>query len=270
MNEFPTQNTGLLLGQRDTDYLGGTIPYKVRVPSGDWRPYLPTGEKQRIDTVDVMACVTYSNLSDIEMQHIQQTGKEINLSDRFTAKMSGTTRSGNWQYKVGDSVRHDGVVLEADYPIPEKFTWDNYYAEIPQSIKDKAFKIDMQYEWVTKKDFAYHLKQAPLQIAIPAPHPNHAVVLVHVEGDTGYIYDSYKQYLKTINMSFISDAALKIVYNAKSMNEYVKTINLDGEVAGYVPLRNDQDIDLFNKIFNKNLVKNPDGSIPTDLYATKK
>lgn len=272
MDEFPKQNTGLLIGRRETDFLGGTLPYEVRNPSGDWRDYLPPGEKQK-DPAETMSCVSQSALNIIEIQHKYQTKEEINLSDRFTAKMSGTTKDGNWLWKVADSIRNDGVVLQSVYPTPPNYNWDSYYAEISQEIKNQAFKVieDKSYEWIFKKDFAHHLKHTPLQITIPDPRPNHAVVLVHIKGDTGYYFDSYIPYLKTIKMSQISDAALKIVYNAKTMNDYVKTINLDGEVAGYIPLRDDKDIDLFNKIFGKNLVKDPaTGVIPTDIYATKK
>jgi hypothetical protein len=268
MNDIPTHNTGVITGRRPEDWLGGTIPYEART-NGDWRTLLPVGEKQKNPT-ETMSCVTHSALSSIEMQHIQQTGKELNFSDRFTAKMSGTTKEGNWLYKVADSIRNDGVVWQTDYQTPSTYTWEQYYQDIPQDVKAKAFKVGIAYEWVFKKDFAYHLKHAPLQITIPDPYPNHAVVLVHTQGDTGYYFDSYSPFLKTIKMSQISDAALKIVYNAKPMNDYVKTINLDGEIAGYVPLRDDKDIDLFNKIFNKNLVKNADGTIPTDINATRK
>jgi hypothetical protein len=66
------------------------------------------------------------------------------------------------------------------------------------------------------------------------------------------------------------DPMLILNYKPKDdMNEYVRTINLDGEVAGYIPLRDQRDIDLFNLIFNKKLKTEPDGSIKTDLMARK-
>jgi hypothetical protein len=212
---IPTKNTGVLIGRRETDYLGGTLPYEVRNQSGDWRKFLPIGEKQK-DPAETMSCVTHSALSDIEIQGIQQTGIEVNYEDHFTANASGTTHQGNYLWKVADSIRLDGVVLQGTWSAPVNYTWDTYYTPIPQTVKDKAIHPDIAYEWVFKKDFAYHLKHAPLQITIPDP-PNHAVVLVHISGDTGYYFDSYSPFLKTIKMSLVSDAALKIVYNAKPM-----------------------------------------------------
>ena len=272
MNDIPSQNTGLLIGRRPSDYMGAELPYELRNKTGDWRKFLPVGEKQRPDAVDVMGCVTFSALSILEIQHIFQTGKEVNFSDRFTAKMSGTTHDGNWLYKVADSIRNDGVVWEKDYQTPANFSWDSYYAEIPQEVRTRAFKIidkDNSVGWVFKKDFAYHLKQTPLHITIPEPYPNHAVVLVHISGDTGYYFDSYSPFLKTIKMSQISDAAQKIIYNAKPMLN-VTTINIDGTIYVAHELNDPKDIPYANKFLGSNLVQNPDGTIPTDIHATKK
>jgi hypothetical protein len=236
----PDKNTGLLLGRRETDFLGGTLPYEVRNQSGDWRKYLPIGEKQK-DPAETMSCVTHSALSDIEIQHIFLTGKEVNFSDRFTAKMSGTTENGNYLWKVADSLRLDGVVYQSDYLPPPNYTWATYYAEIPQEIKNKAFKIFIAYEWVFKKDFVKELKHSPLQITIPEPYPNHAVVLVHISGDTAYYFDSYSPFLKTINMSKVSDAALKIVYTPQPMFP-IKKVKINGAFGVLVDMPNNSAI----------------------------
>jgi hypothetical protein len=222
MNNFPTKNLGVLIDQRPTDWLGGTIAYKEIVPSGDWRPFLPAGENQFNNVIDRMACVTYSHLNSLEVQHKQQAGEEINLSDRFTAKMSGTTHEGNWQYKVADSVRDDGVVLESDYGQGDpNDNWNTYYQSIPQSVLDKKISVDMNYEWLTT-DIAtlkHHLKHAPIQITIPGQNPNHAVLLVYIDDNNiFYYFDSYPggNYIKT--MSQRPASAMKIVLN-KPINQ---------------------------------------------------
>src|SRR3990167_7048548 len=98
-------NRGVILGQRPDDFVGGTIPYEVRLPSGNWDAFLPSGEWQRSQPdpvkgyIDTMACVSFSALNSIETQIRFLTGQSINYSDRFTAKMSGTTPQGNWLYK---------------------------------------------------------------------------------------------------------------------------------------------------------------------------
>ena len=57
------QNTGVILGQRETDWIGGTIPFEELNPSGDWMPYLPPGEWQALSNGDTMACVSFSALN---------------------------------------------------------------------------------------------------------------------------------------------------------------------------------------------------------------
>ena len=101
-------NRGVLLGQRDTDWVAGVIPFEEINPSGNWTPHLPPGEWQTNHVVDTMACVTFSALNSIETQIKFLTGQSINYSDRFTAKMSGTTPQGNWLYKVAPK---DGTVF---------------------------------------------------------------------------------------------------------------------------------------------------------------
>ena len=132
------KNYGVLLGQRRTDYIAGTLPYEVRNSSGDWEQYLPTGEKQFNRNMDTMACVSFSALNAIEVQYKFLTGEEINLSDRFTATMSGTTPKGNYLWKVADSLRHDGVVPEYSWPSPQDFTWDTYYSPVPVDTINQA------------------------------------------------------------------------------------------------------------------------------------
>src|SRR3954449_11002346 len=99
-------NHGVILGQRPEDWMAGgasQIVYEVRNPSGDWRPYLPTGEKQ-FGKEDFFDCVTFSLLNAIEMQEKFLTSIEVNYSDRFIAKRSNTTHEGNYLYLVADTV----------------------------------------------------------------------------------------------------------------------------------------------------------------------
>ncbi len=159
-----------------------------------------------------MACATFSDLSSLEIQAKQQTGIEPNWSDRFIAKMSGTTPRGNYLDKVADTVRSIGLVREEDWPAPINYTWNSYYADIPQDVINKAIKVNIAYESIvpSETELLYHLKQCPIQIVIPNPNPNHAVVLVHIENGLAYYFDSYSPYLKTIAVNKIH-YALKIV-----------------------------------------------------------
>jgi hypothetical protein len=218
MNDFPDKNLGVIEGRSPEDWIAGTIPHEIRNESGDWRPFLPKEEKQYSDNTDTMACVSFSANNSMEIQTKFQTGQEVNFSDRFLAKMSGTTHEGNYLNKVADTIRNVGLVLENEWTA-SNYTWDSYYAPIPQDVINKAQKLDVAYEWIPASPDSLHfnLKHAPIQITIPKPYPNHAVVLVHLDGDTAYYFDTYPPYLKTMDVSKIQ-SALKLVLNT-SMNK---------------------------------------------------
>lgn len=56
----------------------------------------------------------------------------------------------------------------------------------------------------------------------------------------------------------------------ENMNSYVQTLNLDGTVGAFIPLSDKSQIDLLNKIFDLGIQVEADGSIPTQITATKK
>jgi hypothetical protein len=199
-------NTGVIIKQTKKDWqVGAESGVVYKEVCQDWTPYLPTYESQQTNLIATQACATFSALNCIETQ-LKQQGIEKNLSDRFTAKMSGTTHQGNYLQYVLDSIRSHGWLLEEDYPFVEN--WDEYYKEIPQYAKDIAFKnkenADWQvhYEWLNIGDchpniefLKYHLKQAPIQIATSFASGGcvgeHAMMLFKVD-DKLHIFDSYR------------------------------------------------------------------------------
>lgn len=217
------KNTGLIHRRKSTDWPVGAINYEVRNPLGNWLPYLPTFEKQYFKNFDTMGCVSFSLNTLNEIQIIQQTGQEINFSDRFLAKMSGTTSQGNWLYIVADTLRNFGCVHEEEWPVPpEPAAWSDYYMEIPQFIKDRAKKqfldkYDFKYEsgLVTKEYIEKHLKHSPLWMVIPG----HAVamIMLKVENDLITYFDTYEPGIKTIPLNGISDV-YKAILTVKGNN----------------------------------------------------
>jgi hypothetical protein len=234
MNDVPKVNTGFIPGSGTKAlWVGGTIPYEVKLQSGDWRPFIPTAEKQA-NPNETMACTTFATLNSLEIQEKQQTGIEPNWSDRFIAKLSGTTHQGNFSDNPPEAVRKYGLVKESDYPNPYGFNWGTFYAEIPQSVKDKAIAKDILYESIVpgESELRYHLKQCPPVIVIPEPNPNHEVCLVHIENGLAYYFDSYPPYLKTIAINKIH-YALKIVLKGK-MNDNIKIFKNGSEyIVGF-------------------------------------
>src|SRR3990167_1848304 len=201
MNEI--KNYGVIMGEYSpTTFVGGTIPYEVRNPSGDWTPYLPVGEKQA-GKEDWMDCVTRSLTNTVEIQEKQQTGQESNYCDREVARGSGTTRQGNNLDRVAEYARTTGLGQQATYP-DSGGTFDEQNAPVPTNIRLKLdaekkgwlSRWDIKYEVIPhdKKSLQYHLKHAPLQVVIPG----HAIVNITSNYLVDVIFDSYSPFIKNV------------------------------------------------------------------------
>jgi hypothetical protein len=204
------ENHGVKLGRRYQDYIGGTLAHEVRIADGNWRPFLPPGEWQKFGdwsapgsvSFDSMACVTFSLLNCLETQEFFLTGKKVNYSDRWIAKMSNTTKDGNYLYLVADAVRKYGLVLESSWPVPATLTWDAYYATPDPATMQKLLLEGQQwltthqfaYEWLTTSlnDILKHLKHTPLQVVIPG----HAIENFFEESEVVNYFDSYSPFEK--------------------------------------------------------------------------
>lgn len=196
MREIP-KNTGFIATPTTkTDYIAGissAILYSEILPDGNWTKYLPSDEFQN-KGFESMSCVSFSGSNCVEMQLNRLLIEDLipddilaefktlgylenglfNFSDRFIAKMDGTTPSGNTLPNFWNAIRHYGLIGEANWP-GIWTTWAVYYQSIPQALKDKALKFlnyfEIKYEYIVNGghltlDLArYHLKQAPLHIA---------------------------------------------------------------------------------------------------------
>jgi len=198
-----TQNKGLLVDPRERVRVAGIIGYTVRNPDGDWTKWLPDGEKQS-NGIDTMACVSFSLLNCIETQEYFLTGKQVNYSDRWLAKISGTTKQGNYLVSVAEAVNQYGLVREESWLPPDldNYTWEQYYAE-PGPAKHKELLAEgqewlkthkFQYEWLTtdRDEILKQLKQCPLQVCIPG----HAIMNFYSYVDVIHFFDSYDPFWK--------------------------------------------------------------------------
>lgn len=218
------KNKGVLLGDAPDTYragrVGGALPFVETILSGNWEPWLPPGEWQKSDNGDSMSCVTFGEENGVETQELQQTGQQVNYSDRWIAKMSNTTREGNYLYKVADAIRKYGLVLESSYPAPVTYTWEEYHADIPEPLLSRLLaegqawlkKWDVKYESVdTSRDsLLRHIKHAPLVVVLPG----HLVLNWYTTKDVIYYFDSYAPWKKTTNSVL---QAMKVVLYKKEV-----------------------------------------------------
>lgn len=232
-------NHGVLENQapRPDDYHASGfsfVSYQERNPSGDWTSWLPVKEIQ-YGKEDSQSCVSFSACNSLEIQHKFITGTEANFSDRWIAKMSGTTRQGNSLGVVADTIRHYGMVKEESYPTPPSYTFDEYHAPITSGLlkvlqeegQEFLSKWNIQFEYVaaTKDEMMKHIKQSPLQIIIPG----HAVVEFLCEEDISNYFDTYNPFQKQTPYTNIL-YALKYILTPKIMTK--KFIVKDGAKIG--------------------------------------
>jgi len=203
------KNFGYLGGFKKKEFKVGDV-WEVLQPSGQWDLYLPEYEYQRFSWGDTMACVTFSFLNCLETLLKRKYNEQWDFSDRFTAKVSGTTKNGNWMYKVASSWNMDGFLSFLHWR-NEGLTWDEFYKEIPQEKKALAFAnrkhFELGYDWIdpiTTAKLKEALEYSPLWIAICAyGHKvngvyqrtdgsiNHCVMLYGYDERGWKIYDHY-------------------------------------------------------------------------------
>jgi len=229
---FPKKvpQTGLIIRPPSpTDRLAGATIKEVRLSNGIWSAYRPSQEKQYAPTFDTMSCASFSanNVVEYQINWMLQNGKisdELkawlnsngylengicNLSDRFTAIMSGTTKQGNFFQAVWDAIRNVGVIPERVFPFGGT-TWEEYHDATLITPAMKALglewkkRFDTEYEWITydneptfnqgQVDLCKNaLRFGPLHIAIPVP-ATHAVTLETIQAPTLTIFDQYPPY----------------------------------------------------------------------------
>ncbi len=192
-------------------------------PDGQWKT--PIYECQRNVYFDTMGCVTFATLNAIETIMMRRFGVEVNYSDRYIAKLSGTGRNGNWASNVVNEILRSGLVEEKVWAF-DKFnfkTWEQYYADIPWDVigtgKLWNNKYDFKHEWLPTTDdqvIMDALIYSPLTVAVHAwdapvggiyqrstGRKNHYVLLTGFQ-ETEYwkIFDHYDNCYKKLAWDF--------------------------------------------------------------------
>ena len=282
MDQFNSaKNSGVLIAPpKEGDYIFGStsqIEYKVVLADGNWDPYLPTPESQLGKYFDTMACVTVSCLNSAETQinyylknnllhtavvaelnqlgYIDENGN-FNASDRFLAKMSGTTHQGNYLNVVAETLRTQGVCPEVDWAWDRNqiWNWEDYYSGITNDARAKALRFldffTIQYEWVpaNQTDLIKHLKQAPIQVATavcagwnqgdvtPVPACSqvvqHATIIYYDDGQKKYDFDHYAPFKKYLAGNYPIPYMLKILVTPKEGDSSMIRLLMDKSGTG--------------------------------------
>jgi hypothetical protein len=270
MKEFDIKkNTGLLIEElKPEDYVLGAnspIVFEARNSIADWRQFRSRDERQSYRYFDAMDCVTMSAMNDWEEQanwmlinnlwpedalkfwnkHGYIVDGKFEVSDRFIAKLSGTTGRGNTFTRVHEAIRKCGVVPEAMWPASEDFTWETFYSDIREEVKALGLEslkyFNWQYEMIvnpTKKVLMEQLKHAPIhigvgtcpdwsdgQVASCVMTQNHGVLLDAIQGGGYVIFDHYNPFNKVLAPDYVIGSACKaVLYPVKRVEPVGMTV----------------------------------------------
>ena len=223
-------------------------------PDGQWIDWLPEAEHQSPYGFESSACASFGTLNALEILLRRVYGEIENFSDRFLAKMSGTTPNGNSVQTVAETLKNKGVVKETFWPYtPDLNTWDKYYSDIPQNIKTMAVGEFAEYEFKHEYVPTYptmlmsHLRYSPLGISVSAwhkgpdglylstPYNNHWVVLIgYVKDKWWIVWDTYSEdgiYLKRLVWNYNFQIAKKYsirvqVSNPSAFTRFLKQLQV--------------------------------------------
>jgi hypothetical protein len=245
----------------DTDWeLGGISDLKpcvAEIPEPVRNLYLPKGELQNIGE-EKMDCASRSvtNILEAKLTYLYRNNllpKEHNdflmsngyvnlfnnaveLSDAYTAILSGTTRSGNSLKAPCDSVHRDGFIPKS--LLPQGSTWDEHHD--PQRItpamkrlgKKAAELFTVNYERVFQKDYVEVLKRDMLDVgAFAWPDPengeypriqapfNHAFILFQTPP-----YYAFDNYYDVVDNDFIKKLRPDYLFMDYAYRIYISTL----------------------------------------------
>lgn len=264
--------------RRDTDYVVGASPivYKERLSNGDWIPFVWSEVKQWCFKngiyYDNLGCTGNALATAIETQLYFRTGVKRQISRRWINKMSGCNQGqykgvGNTIISPVDWVRKNGFVWEEDYPTPEIWTVDEYYAPIPEPLnatllakaKQNWYKYRvpgtddcLQYEWLTVSDpnLDKHLKHAPILFAIPG----HQTCAIYSPTQLTTIRDSYEPWDKQYNTAEARNL-LKVIIEPPTIEAGFGIFNDSPEVWFFAKLDAMETKQLIQDTFPKNYPK---------------
>jgi len=191
----------------DINFLGGKeLNGKLLNLSRDWRSYRPKLEVQKNRNLDTYSCTNFANNNVTEEMHKLLYKDDVNYSDMFSARVSGTVyRRGNSHKNVAESRRKYGSVLESVEPFTEDTTRQQYYKKPPKEHLQIGLRWLNDYEYgysrVNPKAFEDAIQFSPLQVAVDSStnrtnhfkQADHSVVLDCIDNKNKkkYVFDSY-------------------------------------------------------------------------------
>jgi hypothetical protein len=193
----------------------------------DWSGNLPnwTSQVSVANRLDAMDCLSESFINIVYML----TG--FDASPRALAKQAGTTLSGNSEYNVLQAANTKGLIPYQNWPSPDSFDWNLYYAPIPNNVLATG-------RLLTAKAIPANLNKSPLWTILRFPNGNqHGVAQVNNHQYFDSEQGSIIKELTYGGATIVSQVSLEI-----SMNQTQVVLSKDGKTVWLaVPIATDWD-----------------------------
>ncbi len=282
------KNYGLVNEQPlgDEELLGSNGLEEILQPNRDWTEFLPVKEYQGRPH-ETWNCTVFSLYNLLEIFGKRVYGIEINKSERFTGKCSGTVpRWGNTLRRSFEALPQFGWVDEKDYPFNSK-TVEEYYKTIPPEVKQKGLESLKEVEFrrklvsggpPTPEQLWQALQFSPIRVTGRAwadpvngvyqrieGESNHAfVVFKGVYKKSFFIFDTYDNVIKELAWDFFFGSADIINFSFKNMNnQFVRIVkDEDSRAVGFfIPATSPDALTSMSLAYNKQILKTEDGEI---------
>lgn len=236
----------------------GSLGGEIINPNRDWITVRPIyRDIQNKNGFETYACTNFATNNAEEILLKYQYGIDIDYSDRWFAKKSGTSieRKGNSPHTVAEFRRKKGIILEKDWKFDESIkSAEEFYAEPPKKLDTLASatlaEYKFEHEWVptTAKALYDALQYSPLGFSVYAWEKDsdgfyskpkgaidtHWTTCVYAEwGKYWLIYDSYEdngEVLKKVRWDALPMQAKRYKITRQVVNEtfwdlFLKFIN---------------------------------------------
>lgn len=236
----------------------GSTPKSILRHDKNYELFLPSIENQYREYFDSKACVTFSAWNCIETAVKCKYGLQINKSDRFTAKISGTDIfGGNYLERVYDYIREHFSVDESEYPFEPQTASINqindafqiYYKPLTPELVSKAHLQKAQGNWdvsawwvgwggnIQPIDIWNALAYGPIQATVYTWGPlvngiyqrantneiTHAIMIYGGSfGNFFNIFDHYDNTYKKLSWNYYFSSAFQYSVNCNTMLKLIK------------------------------------------------
>jgi len=224
------------------------IPYQL---DGDWEPFLPQFESQRIN-FETFCCTVFGTLNAVETLYKRLYNDEQNYSERYVAVLAGLDGTkGTDPQIICETIRKEGLVAQSVLPMTSREEDFFNMSAVTDSVRAKGqnwlvqhdFKHDWVWSYSRPENYIELLRKAlqtsPIGVSVSAWNEvdgvyisegkvnNHWCMLYKID-DEGYpwVYDSYSNSKKKLSKDHNIRRAKRFHLQKKTVKAMKKHVSI--------------------------------------------